>query len=236
MTQSSLFPIVCDRNKPPPATADADCIAINSGTQKRYLCKSTRCHTLLPAIEWICASLARSCEIAVPDWEIVQLKGSDEKMFGSVWEGGSQDWTTALSFVTNPELFSDAYALDMTTHNEDRHINNYLYMELAGDIVVKVIDASRAFVYHGWPLPALPLKPNSNTITNRRLWERFHPHQPVRAHNITLKIAGLPPDWMATTLAKMPAEWMGSALQSALSDWWVGSRNERLIEVQHQLL
>lgn len=127
MTQSSLFPTVYDRNKPPPATADADCVAINSGTQKRYLCKSTRRHAMLPAIEWICASLARSCEIAVPDWEIVQLKGADEKMFGS-----TVDFTMAEESFTAKKYEAQAKCLVLKAALEICGADTQRYVIVAG--------------------------------------------------------------------------------------------------------
>ncbi|WP_147384068.1 HipA domain-containing protein [Noviherbaspirillum sedimenti] len=235
MTQTSLLPIICDRNKPPPQTADADCIAIQSSTERRFLCKSTRRHRNLPATEWICASLARAVDIPVADWAVVQMEGESELMFGSIWEGGGQDWVAALPEVSNKNIFSDAFALDLTVHNVDRNLGNYLYISLAGDIVAKLIDASRAFIYHGLPIPPLPMDDESQTMCARPCWEMYHPYDKARALEVAKKIKYLPLDWMTTTLDGMPSEWMDEGTREALDLWWLAERAERIEAVEHEL-
>lgn len=233
--QASFLPIVCDRDKPPPSSADADCIAIQNSTERRFLCKSARKHSLLPATEWICASLARALEIPVADWAVVQMRGQPELMFGSVWEGGGQPWSAALPLVSNGGIFSEAFAFDLCVHNVDRHLNNYLYLELAGDIVAKLIDASRAFIYHGIPIPGLPMLSSENTMRARPIWHGFHPYDKGRAMSVGNRVLGLPDDWMADTLEGMPVDWMGDTTRQELDNWWRSDRSIRIAEMGKQL-
>lgn len=235
MNQTSFLPIICDRAKPPPQTADADCIAIQSSTERRFLCKSSRTHAGLPATEWICASLARAVEIPVADWVVVQMTGQSELMFGSIWEGGGKDWSIALPQVSNSGIFSDAFALDLSIHNVDRHLNNYLYLDLAGDLVAKLIDSSRAFIYHGFPIPSLPMDKATKTMVCRPHWERHHPFDKARALSIAQKIKNLPAGWMSDVLNGMPAAWMPEAEQDALDLWWRLDRAVRIAAVEHEL-
>lgn len=235
MTQTSFLPIVCDRAKAPPQTADADCIAIQSSTERRFLCKSSRKHAGLPATEWICSSLARAVEIPVADWAVVQIAGQTELMFGSIWEGGGKDWSVALPQVSNSGIFSDAFALDLSIHNVDRHLNNYLYVDLAGDMVAKLIDASRAFIYHGFPIPNLPMDKATKTMLCRPHWERHHPFDKGRALAIAGRIRNLPIHWMSNVLNGMPAAWLDQPARYALDDWWQRERPVRITAVEHEL-
>jgi hypothetical protein len=236
MSQTSFLTVVCDRTKPPPQTADADCIAIESSTEKRYLCKSVKRHPMLPATEWICASLARAVGIPVADWVVVEVQGHTERMFGSVWEGGGQkDVFAALPQVTNGGIFSDTFAFDLTVHNVDRHLANYLYLDLAGDIVAKLIDASRAFIYHSIPIPLLPMEPDSKTMICKPYWEQFHPYQKPRGLAIAQSIRMLPQDWMKETCASMPTEWLAAPDLDVLDTWWRTERSNRMTAVEQEL-
>lgn len=236
MIQTSWLPVLCDRTKPPTVTADADCIAIHSATQNRYLCKSGIKFKYLPAIEWICAHLARDCGLPVPKWEIIEVIGRPDKMFGSLWEGGARDWTTAIHAVSNPEIFSRTLAFDNVVHNVDRHVNNYLYLEIAGDIVAKVIDSSRALLFNGWPLPPLPLPASCNTISNRNLLERYYPFDANASYLILNRIDVLPKKWMKIVLDNMPDEWMSNELKSALCAWWENGLAQRINDARGCLI
>lgn len=236
MTQLTFLPVICDRTKAPPSSTDADCIAIDDSTAKRYLCKSGRDNLLLPATEWICAALARAVCIPIADSAVIQVKGDTELMYGSLWEGGEQkDSLAALPKVTNFEIFSDALAFDFSVHNVDRHISNYLYLELAGDIVAKIIDASKAFIYHSMPPPPLPLDPDCPTILSKAHWNKFHPYTKTRAVGVTQKILALPTDWMRQTLSGIPDEWLTITEAEELDRWWRDERLDRMNSVVNEL-
>lgn len=141
--------ILCKRSKPPPPTADAACIAIDDVLQDRYLCKDRSKVDWLPAVEWIAQHLARMCGLLVPACYVVELEANPgEYMFGSKWEGGAEQYAVdMIAKVTNPNEFSAIYAYDLLIHNVDRHLNNYLYLQLAGDTVVKAVDHSRCLFF-----------------------------------------------------------------------------------------
>ena len=234
MGQSSFLPVLCDRWKGPPNGAvDADCIAIQSSTQKRFLCKSSKRAPNLPATEWICASLARAIGIPVADWVVVQLCGRDDLLFGSVWEGGAVDALTSLKEVSNPEIFSDTFAYDLSIHNVDRKLGNFLFLNAADDIVVKIIDASRAFIHHGLPLPPVPFSMWDNTMSSRKVIEECHPFDRARAHAILGHISQLPDDWMEFILNGMPQQWLQDIEADRLCKWWENERSERLLSVRN---
>lgn len=234
--QTSFLPIICDRTKPPPETADAACIAIEDATAKRYLCKSGKFNALIPATEWICAALARSIKIPVADSVVVKIQDDDELMFGSIWEGGSQkDVLAALPKVSNKGIFSETLAFDLTVHNEDRHIHNYLYLDLAGDIVAKLIDASKAFIYHSIPIPPLPFDPQCPTIISKAHWTRHHSFQKQLAVSTARRVLSLPAEWMERVLDGMPPEWIHPVEITELDRWWRDDRAARIDQVIQEL-
>jgi hypothetical protein len=234
--QSSFLNVVCNRTKPPPATADATCIAIDDNTGKRYLCKSGDEHPMIPPSEWICAALARSIHIPVADSAVIQAPGYSGPLFGSIWEGGGQkDSLEAIPKVSNTEIFSDAFAFDLAVHNVDRHPCNFLYLELAGDIVAKLIDASKAFIYHSIPLPLLPLDPDCATIANLKYYRRHHPYQKKRAVLMANRVLNLSDEWMSYTLQGMPQEWLYGPEIAELDRWWRNDRARRIASVIQEL-
>lgn len=218
MNQASFFPIQCNRTKPKPTSADADFIAICDATTERYLCKGQSNFSHLPATEWICSTLARDVGLPVPPFAVVEMITSPGiYLFGSLWQGGGVDFTIALQRVSNPELFSSIFGIDWFSHNDDRHLGNYLYLDIAGDIVLRPIDFSRAWKHHGWPLPNLPLN-TCNTLSFKPHWEALHGY--TKPDAILDKIGGLPSDWMEQAIDAMPPAWVTAAERTDLIDWW----------------
>lgn len=217
--QTSFLSIVCNRTKPKPSSADADFIAICDASTERYLCKGQSNFPHLPATEWICSSLARDCGLPVPDFAVIELQSNpDEYLFGSRWLGGGVDWTEGLHRVSNPKIFSDTVGFDFFSHNDDRHLGNFLYLDIAGDIVLRPMDFSRAWLHHGWPLPPLPLPITCNTIMWMPEWRGRHAYI---APFITLdNIAALPLDWMENTIYAMPQVWLTETQKTDLISWW----------------
>lgn len=229
--QTSFLAVVCHRTKPAPATADADFIAVDDHSTERYLCKGQARAHHLPATEWICAHIAQACGLPVPPFAIVEMATQPGVLyFGSQWQGGGLDFTQAMNRVSNPEIFGRVFAADLFVHNVDRHMNNYLYLDLAGDVVARVIDFSRAWFHNGWPLPPLPLPSACNTMACAPWWMTRHSAHYVKPTAMLDSIASLPNEWMLDTLSLMPDAWLGKEERNQLQEWWVGSARRARVE------
>lgn len=236
MIQQDWLPVVCSRTKPPPATAAADFIGIDEATTHRWLCKGQTQHQHLPATEWICTHLAQACGLPVPPCAVVELAAQPGVLyFGSQWQGGGHEYLSACHRISNPQVFAKTHAVDLFVHNTDRHRNNYLYLELAGDIVARVIDFSHSLLVEGWPLPHLPMRPCNTTRewpTLRGLCASGY----TKPQAVVDAIAALPADWLARHIASMPAQWLDSDMAMRLTAWWAGpDRQARVLATQSNL-
>lgn len=236
MSQQSWLPVVCDRTKPPPATAAADFIAIDEISTHRWLCKGQSKHPGLPATEWICSKLAVACGLPVPPFGVVELRTQPGQLyFGSQWQGGGHDFLSAHNRISNPEVFAKTHAVDLFVHNTDRHRNNYLYLEIAGDIVARVIDFSHSLLVMGWPLPVLPLGV-CNTTNEWPLLLSQCTSGYVRPLDITQRIQALDDGWLFEQLEDMPVQWLSDEMALRLGVWWLSEgRKLRLDATQSHL-
>lgn len=228
MNQLSYLPVICQRTKPPPATAAADFIGIDESTTHRWLCKGQGRHLMVPATEWICSHLAIACGLPVPPVAVVELQSQPGvPYFGSQWQGGALEFLNVAGRISNPQVFEQTHAVDLFVHNIDRHCGNYLYLELAGEIVARVIDFSHAWAVMGWPLPSLPM-PTCNTTTQLPILLRQNPAPYLPPTNILDRIAKMADDWMECTMTDMPNIWLDTAQRNALDLWWrSGARTTR---------
>lgn len=234
--QSSLLPVVCNRTKPAPRTAAADFIAVDDTTTHRWLCKGQSKHPMVPAAEWVCSHLARACGLPVPPFAVVELQAQPGvPYFGSQWQGGARTFVEAMGRISNPQVFARTHAADLVVHNTDRHRDNYLYLDLAGEIVARVIDFSHAWLVAGWPLPALPMAPcNTTAELPMLLAQDPAPYVPPQA--MLDKLGALPATWMQDTLQPMPAPWLAPGQRAMLQTWWAGpDRAARLLSAQSAL-
>ena len=229
MSQASLLPIVCTRINPPPATAAAEFIGVDEATTHRWLCKGQGRHAGIPATEWLCSSLATALGFPVPVFAVVErFDQPGTPYFGSQWQGGAKSFVEVMGRISNPELFGKTLAFDTFSHNTDRHEDNFLYLDLAGEIVARVIDFSHAWFVAGWPLPALPLSP-CNTVTQWPALRAQHRTPYAPRLDVLDAIAVLPGDWMERTCDRMPAPWReGLDLQNLTAWWQGGGRAERI--------
>ncbi len=220
MRQSSFLAVSCDRTRPAPTSADADFIAVCEQSTEQYLCKGQKKARHLPSTEWICSSLARDIGLPTPPFEIIELKSDPGVyLFGSQWLAGSEDCLTAWQKVHNSELFSRIYGVDVFTHNDDRHLGNYLYINILGEITLKPIDFSRSWRHHGWPMPDPPLQSDCNTIMTKAVWEeRFVYEKPS---SVLESISKLPTEWMSATLSTLPEQWLSDVERNYMIEWWV---------------
>lgn len=237
MIQTSYLPVICQSAKPPPKTAAADFIGTDKETTHRWLCKGQSKNRLIPASEWICSHLASACGLPVPPVAVVAMSSNlDIFYFGSQWQGGAITFPDAfMRGVSNPEVFLDTYAVDLFVHNTDRHYDNYLYLDLAGDVVAKVIDFSHALMVMGWPLPDLPM----NACHTTECITYFLSHLEQRgdtSKKIISSIENLPSGWMAETIKSLPESWLTIKERDELHHWWVSpNRQHRLDMAQSSL-
>ncbi len=214
--------VLCKRIKPAPPTADACCVAIEDATQDRYLCKDQSKVHCLPLMEWVAQKLARKCTLLVPDCFAVELEMNPGVfMFGSKWEGGAEAYYPGIiGTVTNPLEFSSIYAFDLLIHNVDRHLNNYLYLQLAGDTVVKAMDHSRCFWTSGWPLPLPPPASLSKTMLCRPVWENEAGWDKATALSVVDRWKQISKAEIEEIVDSAPAAWVDAQRRLELVDWW----------------
>jgi hypothetical protein len=236
--QAALFPVICTRIKPPPTTAAADFIGVDESTTHRWLCKGQSRHTDVPATEWICSHLAQACGLPVPPFAVVErFDQPGVPYFGSQWQGGSIPFVEAMNRISNGGVFARTHAADLVVHNTDRHRDNFLYLELAGDVVARVIDFSHALLVAGWPLPPLPMAAHSNTMLHLPLLLAQNRAPYSKPLEVLEVLAGLPDEWLRdTVLATMPAAWLTRERQVQLRQWWVSAaRRGRIQSAQYAL-
>jgi hypothetical protein len=165
--QLSLVPIKVT-NLIPKHDVSADCqtyCEANDGYQ--YAVKQvsdSRVFPFTPFDELFCYELARLCEIAVPQYSLLEMP--DKTLaFGSVWEGGAvQDGMKLVfqdvmqggaSFMEKQKLIerlSSIFAFDLFVHNEDRHDGNYLIRPAINAHVLIAMDFSRSWTNLNCPI------------------------------------------------------------------------------------
>ena len=188
---------------------------------------------MLPATEWICSHLASACGLPVPPVAAVELVAQPGiHYFGSQWQGGSHDYLSAMGRISNTEIFAKTHAVDLFVHNIDRHHNNFLYLDLAGEIVARVIDFSHALLVMGWPLPGLPMEVcNTTQCLPALLGQHQGPYTPPT--EIIDKIARLEDGWLFEQISSMPLQWLSDEMALRLGVWWLGEeRKSRLTAAQ----
>lgn len=214
--------VVCKRSKPPPKTADASCIAIDDQTENRYLCKDQSKVPSLPLMEWLGQYLAKRCGLLIPDCFVIELEANPgEYMFGSRWEGGAEQYAVDLiKKVTNPLEFSRIHAFDFLIQNVDRHLNNYLYLQLAGDTVVKAVDHSRCLWSSGWPMSPPPPPATCKTIVRRPVWIADAGWDRAVAADTVNKWGQIPAADVQDAIDSAPPSWVDPQIRKDLIAWW----------------
>lgn len=214
--------IQCDRTKPKPQCADAACIGIDTSTYKYYLCKDQKKVPWLPLSEWLCQQLAMRCTLVVPACAIVSVPTHPgDLLFGSVWEGGATEYSQiSLADIKNPAVFSAALTFDLLIHNIDRHLNNYLYLHLAGDLIAKVMDHSRCWWHSGWPLPAPPPDVTTNTRIALRIWNSVIQWDTASSKAVLTAWRSIALSEVQAMIDSAPPAWIDPAHRQAFFAWW----------------
>jgi hypothetical protein len=150
----------------------------------------------------------------------IQIAGKPGYFFGSEWVEGALGYATALPEVKNTEVFSQTLAFDYGAHNPDRHLENYLYLNKAGEVQIELIDFSRAFLVSGWPLPDLPMDDMEATVDSIKEWRAFHPFDLNQAFKVIAHWITLPSDFLQPILASMAPGWLDTKMEERLLEWW----------------
>lgn len=105
-----------------------------------------------PVNEWICASIGNAIAIPIPPFKLL-IDQNGNKYFGSQWGAGPLK-SHALYFkeVEDPSLYSAIMAFDMLILNGDRHLGNYLILEVDKKNKLFAFDHGNALL-HTNPLP-----------------------------------------------------------------------------------
>ncbi|MEP9349370.1 hypothetical protein [Xanthobacter sp. KR7-225] len=101
----------------------------------------------------------------------------------------TQDWWVRahngdINFSFLAPTISRILAYDLFIHNVDRHLTNYVVRRQYSGHAVLAFDYSQAWLFSGFPLPALPLHHQTNTIqalrAMRKLFGDFIRHDEVK--------------------------------------------------------
>lgn len=219
-------------------SADAEYVVTASDSMD-YVVKTVKRHALLPASEWLCHRLAEACGIPTPQFGIIRLRNGDSG-FGSQWDASvvtNQDIiNSVLTVIPGPPLlakiFSQIYALDLFVHNEDRHIGNYLFVRTRSNVGVKVYDFSRGLLRYGVPLPALPMKSDSNTIKYGRALRVAYPMVVPAVQEVVRRLLSISDSVVASWIDEMPSQWIPVDLRRLFLKWWEKESGNRAALVE----
>jgi hypothetical protein len=216
-------------------TADAACFGVGDNGLD-YMIKTVAKAPAAPAAELICHAIAEESGIPVPQYDVVMLRDGSLG-FGSVWDAGAlkdQASSQRVLFGSAPGKSIDAalariFVLDMFVHNVDRHAGNYLCVSgRTPGYSLKAFDFSRAFTFHGWPLPTLPMDARAHTITVIRALHRSRKFDLVSAEGVLTRIEALQFAWFKQVLEQVPVSWLPAAVRKRILTWWANGRTARV--------
>jgi hypothetical protein len=225
----------------PPNVKTADCPNIvGCDDSCDYAIKNAVANPLVPHAEWFCTHLAELVGIACPDCQIIQMPDGS-LVFGSRWEGGilanhpttmiPPTWVQmvhggAIPIAGLRPALSRIYAFDHFVHNIDRHSWNFLVRQNQNRWALLAFDYSRAWTYHGFPLPALPFNvadPNERTVRTQRALSLAFGGCYIDADDAvnTLETIQRVPKYRVKTIIKShPKEWLPKPTRDAILSWW----------------
>jgi hypothetical protein len=207
-----------------------------------YVIKTVRKHKGIPASEWLCHHVADACGISTPQFAIVQL--SDGRLgFGSQWDSSSvsdhgtrQKILTEIPGVTGlAAKFSAIYVLDLFVHNDDQHEGNYFFVKTRGGHGVKAYDFSRAMLYHGWPMAALPLPRACNTMRCFSALRVGYPFDATAVRETIRRLRGVTPNQVRSWMQEMPDEWLSDHDRVRVYNWWADEADNRIKFIENGL-
>lgn len=202
----------------------------------KYNIKTVTKTPAVPGAEWFCHHLAEYVGVAAARPTIVSVAGELVPAYGSRWETGMLDQARNNDVLTGKlpgerlaARFSALYALDLFVHNVDRHHGNYAFVQIDGTYRLVAMDFSRAWTYHGWPLPPPPMPPNQSTISQGRVVRQHHPFDLPEAVYVLDRIAAVSIDRVQEIFKQMPRDWLDGGSRAAIARWWTdGSLSQRV--------
>jgi hypothetical protein len=220
----------------PPNLASVDAAWFGTGDNGLDYCVKTIEKTPhAPAAELICYRLAGFCNLAVPQFDLVEVPGGTVA-FGSVWDGSAANQQASFQVLqgqtTGKEVartLSRIYAFDLFVHNVDRHPGNYLCVGGRGPgHAIKAYDFSRAFTTHGWPLPSLPMDPSMHTVQTYRNLRRIHLFELSEALGVLKKMREIPVAAFKVLIESLPDRWLAAKTRKQVIKWWAVDRATRI--------
>jgi hypothetical protein len=211
--------------------ADSDAVC-HCDDNLDYVIKDRRTHRLLPHSEWFCSHLADFLGIAGPPCKVVEMPDGS-KVFGSRWEGGvlrgpphPRWWELViagtLDIASCSATLTRLYVFDHFVHNVDRHLDNILARDQRSGIALLALDYSHAWLMNGFPLPALPLSSDANTVAAQRdLARQCGPYVNLsEARRFSEQIKRVPVGRIKQIISAHPKEWLSVRLKSSILKWW----------------
>ncbi|HXP31078.1 MAG TPA: HipA family kinase [Stellaceae bacterium] len=195
-----------------------------------YATKGVKHHAHVPHAEWFCTHLGELIGIAAPPCAIIEIPGGD-LVFGSRWEGGvippASPWwfevkSGRIPLANVAAALTHIYAFDHFIHNVDRHTNNFIVREQKGGHALIANDYSRAWLVHGFPLPAGPMAANENTVKcQRQLTAQLGSYiDPKEARTVMERLKAIPTARARNIIESHPEPWLAKAVKGQLLGWW----------------
>jgi hypothetical protein len=206
-----------------------------------YVVKDGSKSAFTPHDEWFCTHLASAIGIPSPPCTVVEYPDGS-LAFGSRWEGGvaKEPWWEmvrrgAIVMADIAPALSRIYAFDHFVHNEDRHLRNFLFRDQHQGWAVLAFDYSRAWLYNGMPLPALPFQPDKKTIMARRfLLSEFGEYiDKAEADGALQKIADVKETQILQSINSHPKTWLPDDEKDKIVNWWQSQqRTDRINQIR----
>jgi len=241
--QQTLFPL---RRKAvwvqPASMGTADCqLVCGCDDSCEYAIKNNSAQPLLAHAEWFCTHLASLVGIAGPVCQVIEMPDGSTA-FGSRWHDGAlpsrpkpsvTPWwqmvkNNTISLAAIAPALSRIYAFDHFVHNTDRHAGNFLVLKQHVGHAVLAFDYSRAWTYHGFPLPPLPFNsadPREKTVLlQRQLRGQVGSYiDTVETRKLLETIGQVPVSKVEQICGEQPTDWLDAATKDSILAWWSSS-------------
>jgi hypothetical protein len=176
--------------------------------------------------EWLSAKLGQAVAVPIPPFNKVEHT-SGELWFGSQHVVGEiKDWWILclqgkIKLSDLSDDISRIHAFDLFVHNIDRHLTNYIVTPTVGGHRIYAVDHARAWLFNGFPPPALPLAVHSKTAQaqawmKQRLGLRLSPNvmltvidrlRNIREPQVREILRQQPPNWLVKTKGYAKIKW-----------------------------
>lgn len=190
--------------------------------------------------EYFCYRLAQNVGIASPSYHFVEMPDGS-LAFGSRWEGGSQpfQWwdqvaSGAIRRADIAPVLARIYAFDLFVHNVDRHAGNLLIRQQHFGHAAIAFDYSRAWTFHGFPLPHLPMSPVDNTVlVQRQLSALLGAYiDSASTAEVLDRLRQTSVETIRLIIQQQPSSWLTKKLGRDIINWWSSpERNARIDKI-----